>query len=149
MVFKKIGFFALPIFFILGNLAYAGELTAKETMNYYNEGLQAQKKGNLEAAITAYQKALLLGVKDIKYEKFILNNLGVIYAKSGDLENAKAALNEALSIDPNYESAMFNLGLIYDKEPDKVKAMEYWLKILDKFKLKDFIVEEQQKAENR
>jgi tetratricopeptide (TPR) repeat protein len=149
MVLKKIAFFALFIFLILGTRSYAGELVAKEAMNYYNEGVQAQKKGSLETAISAYHKALLLGVKDIKYEKFILNNLGVVYAQNGDLENAKVALNEALSIDPNYESAMLNLGLIYDKEPDKVKAIEYWLKVFDKIKPKDFIVEEQQKTKNK
>jgi len=149
MVLKKIAFFALPIFFILGNFAYAGELAAKEAMNYYNQGINEQKGGNFEAAITAYQKALLLGVADIKYQKFILNNIGTMYAKNGDFENAKAAFHEALSIDPDYKSALFNLGLVYDREPDKVKAAEYWLTVLEKIKPDDFIVEEQQKAENK
>jgi len=148
MVFKNAVFFSLALL-VFGNFSYAGELASKEAMNYYNEGIQAQKSGNFEAAIAAYRKALLLGVEDIKYQKFIINNIGVIYAKNGDLENAKAMFKEVLSIDPNYETAVFNLGLIYDKEPDKIKAMEYWLRILEKFKPKDFIVEVQQKAENR
>jgi Flp pilus assembly protein TadD len=147
MVLKNTIFFVLLIFLIFAKFSYATEFTDKETMNYYNEGIEAQKAGNLGDAIAAYQKALLLGVKDIKYEKFILNNLGAACAKSGDLENAKAALNEALSIDPDYKSALFNLGLIYDREPDKGKAIEYWLKVFDKIKPKDFIVEEQQKTE--
>jgi len=148
MVFRNIVFLFLALV-VFGNFSYAGELASKEAMNYYNEGIQAQKSGNFEAAIIAYQKALLLGVGDIKYQKFIINNIGVIHANNGDLENAEAAFEEALSIDPNYETAVFNLGLIYDKEPDKIKAMQYWLKVLEKFKPKDFIVEVQQKAENR
>lgn len=41
------------------------------------------------------------------------NNLAVLYAQSGELAQAKVALENALRINPNYQLALHNLGDVY------------------------------------
>ena len=41
------------------------------------------------------------------------NNLAVLYAARGDFERAKAALDQALRLRPNYATAQENLGDVY------------------------------------
>lgn len=135
--------FLIILFFF--NFSYAGELVSQEAVNYYNEGVKAQKADNFSAADIAYQKALLLDPYNPKWNKFIINNRGIMYAQSGDLEKAEASFNEVLKIDPNYQPAQFNLGLIYEKRRSRLESLEYWAKVfeLDKLKPQDFIIEEQ------
>ena len=95
------------------SLSYAGELVSKEAVNYYNEGVKAQKAANFAAAEISYQKTLLIDPNNTKWQKFILNNWAVMYAQQGDLEKAEAAFNEVLEMDPNYEPAKLILGFIY------------------------------------
>ncbi len=132
----------LSVFFSI-NFSYAGELIAREAVNYYNEGVSEQERGNLYTADYAYHKAILLNL-DVIYLKSILNNYGVMYLQLEDLKNAENFFNQALGIDPDYRIAQLNLGLIYDKKDDKLKALEYWLKILNidlnTIKPKNFII---------
>lgn len=150
MVLKKY-FFLVIMLLAFYNLTSAGELISKEAVNYYNEGVKAQKASNFDMAEIAYQKTLLLDPYNTNWQKFIINNRGVMYAKLGDLEKAEAAFNEALKIDPNYEPAKLNLGFIYEKRRSKLESIEYWLKILninlEDAKPKGFVIEEQQKTE--
>jgi len=150
MALKK-HFFLVIMLLAFYNLASAGELISKEAVNHYNEGVNAQKASNFDMAEIAYQKTLLLDPYNTNWQKFIINNRGVIYAQLGDLEKAEAAFNEALKIDPNYEPAKLNLGFIYEKRRSKLESIEYWLKILninlEEAKPKGFVIEEQQKTE--
>lgn len=128
------------------SLSYAGELVAKEAVNYYNEAVKAQKAANFAVADINYQKTLLLDPNNSKWKKFITNNYGVMYAQQGNLEKAEASFNEVLKIDPNYQPAKLNLGYIYEKRRSRLESLEYWLKVLnidlDQLKPKDFILEE-------
>jgi tetratricopeptide (TPR) repeat protein len=94
---------------------------------------------------------LLVDPYNPDWKKFILNNQGIMYAQQGDLEKAEAAFNEALKIDPEYETAKLNLGFIYEQRRSRLESIEYWLKVLnidlDKVKPKGFVVEEGQKKE--
>ncbi|TRZ94351.1 hypothetical protein D4R78_06540 [bacterium] len=132
----------LSVFFSI-NFSYAGELLSREAINYYNEGVREQEKGNLYAADYAYHKAILLNL-DVVNLKSLLNNYGVMYLQLEDLKNAENFFNQALGIDSNYRIAQLNLGLIYDKKDNRLKALEYWLKILNidlnKLKPKNFII---------
>ena len=104
---------ALIILFLIClfcNPAYASKLLSEQGLDYYNEGVKAQRMGDLRNAQTNYQKAILL---DAKYNKFILNNSGIIYANGGDIQKAELAFKEALRIDPDYHVPAFNLSLLY------------------------------------
>lgn len=142
MSFKIIPCFIFGIAFFI-NFSYAGELISKEAVNYYNEGVDAQKSGNLDAAGFAYHKSMLLDPNP-EYLKFILNNFGILEANGGNLETAEEIFGRCLSMDQKYRTTRLNLGLIYDIQPDKLKAIEYWLNLfnldLDTKKPKGFII---------
>jgi len=134
------------LFVLSANFVYAeGIASRQEAVNYYNEGVKAQKKGDFEKALKEYQMSLILSTE---YSKFILHNKGVMFMQQGNLNQAARNFQEVLSLDPNYMPAKLNLGLIYDMQADKCKALEYWADLfnLEKFKPKDFVLEGEKKA---
>jgi tetratricopeptide (TPR) repeat protein len=144
-MFKRLLFLCIAIVLFSG-VSYAGQLVAPEATNYFNEGVKLQGAGNFEAAQIAYQKVLLLDPYNLEWQKFILNNLGVIYAAQGDIDKAEAMFNEALKIDQNYKAAQYNLGFIYDTRRSELEALKYWLKLMNidiqKMRPKGFVMEE-------
>jgi len=150
MDFRKWLFLSVLLFSCYG-ISQAGELAAKQAVNYYNDAVKDQKACNIAEANANYQKVLLVDPYNPDWKKFILNNQGIMYAQQGDLEKAEAAFNEALKIDPEYETAKLNLGFIYEQRRSRLESIEYWLKVLnidlDKVKPKGFVVEEGQKKE--
>lgn len=145
-------FLLIPLLLFF-SLADAGELVSPEAVNYYHEGVKAQKAGNFAAAETCYQKVLLLDPYHTKWQKFILNNRAVMSAQQGDLEKAEAAFNEVLTMDPDYQPAKLSLGLIYEKRRSELESIKYWLNLLkidlEAAKPKNFIIEEGLEAENQ
>ena len=143
MILRKIAFVLFILLFYY-NASYSEDLVSREAINYYNEGVNAQKAGKFQAADVAYQKTLLIDPYNYAWKKFILNNRGVMYAREGDLEEAERAFKAALKIDANYKSAQLNLGIIYDKYRSRLEALEYWTKLfaLERLKPKRLIIEE-------
>jgi tetratricopeptide (TPR) repeat protein len=145
-MFLRKALFLLVVLLMSCSLSFAGELTSKEAVNYFNDGVKAQKECKLQEAEMNYQKTILLDPSNRDLQKFIVNNRGVMYVQQGDLEKAEAAFNEVLKMDPNYRPAQLNLGFIYDKTRSRLESIEYWLKILninlDELKPKDYILEE-------
>ena len=135
MTVKK-AVFIFAILFLFCNYAEAGELAAKEGVNYYNQGVQAQKSDNFTGAELSYKKVLLLDPGDPTLRKYMVNNMGVMYFKQGDLDSAERAFNMALEIDPDYKPAKLNLGLVYEKRRTRCESLEYWAKMFDFEKLK-------------
>ncbi|MBU2103012.1 MAG: tetratricopeptide repeat protein [Candidatus Omnitrophota bacterium] len=128
---------------------YALGFSTEEAISYYNEGVKAQKSGDFNGAFNAYQKTLLLAPDNLEYHKSIRNNLGIMYHHRGDLAGAEQAFKEALLIDPEYQAAKFNLGLIYDARRGKAASLPYWAQLLDLESLKprEFILEPARKKE--
>jgi tetratricopeptide (TPR) repeat protein len=114
--------------FLFAGVSYAGKLAQEEGLNYYNEGVLAQKSGGLDSAIVAYQKAMVIGMEVASYRKFIFNNVGVIYAAKGQMEQAENMFLEALKLDPQYKPTNFNLAVLYMKQGLCNKAMVYLTK---------------------
>jgi len=125
--------------------SYAGKMVQEQAVRYYNEGVRAQKSGDIDAAKTAYQKAIMLSEgarKDILKASY--NNVGAIVANKEDLRSAAQAFNEALTIDQYYKEANFNLAVIYLKIGNTEKTLEYLNKALNK---KDCYMLEGEKSE--
>lgn len=143
MFLRKVYFLCL-MSIIFTSVSYAQELAAKEAVVYYNEGVRAQKNGDFDSALKAYQKASIISSY---YDKLITHNKAVMYAQSGDLKKAEELFNEVLALDPKNMPAKLNLGLIYDAKGDKYKALEYWAEAfeLEKHKPQAFIIEGEQK----
>ncbi|MFH1198641.1 MAG: tetratricopeptide repeat protein [Candidatus Omnitrophota bacterium] len=94
----------------------------KEAMAYRAQGVEQQRAGNLEAAMSFYQKALQFNpIYAAPY-----NDLGIIYEANGDIERAGQSYLKAITIDPNYTSAYSNLALLYENNRDLDKAAYYW-----------------------
>lgn len=91
---------------------------------YRDQGLQYQRVGNLDAALTYYQKAIEL---DPMYA-IAYNDLGIIYEAQGQMVRAEESYLKAIKIDPAYLSACSNLALLYESKRDFNKAAFYWEK---------------------
>lgn len=130
------------------NPLYAQGLTAKEAVNYFNQAVKAQEEGNYSEAKVAYKKTALLDPYNPEWQKFIGNNMGIIYVQEGNLEQAEAAFDAVLNIDPDYQPAKLNLGLVYDLRRTRLESLEYWADLFnwEEQKPRDFILEEQKES---
>jgi tetratricopeptide (TPR) repeat protein len=54
----------------------------------------------------------------------VLFQLGLLYYQDNNLDNSRLSLERAISLNENYANARYFLGLIYDKQGDKDKAIE-------------------------
>lgn len=61
----------------------------------------------------------------------IYNNLGVLYANQGDYQKAEQAYQSALRLDPNDQTANFNLGLLKQTQGKLDDAKNYLAKAPD------------------
>lgn len=96
----------------------------KQARIYRQEGFRLQGIGNLEAALSLYQKAIEL---DPAYA-VAYSDLGVVYETKGILDKAEESYLRAIKIDPNYLSAYSNLALLYESKRDLENAYFYWEK---------------------
>ncbi|NQT75880.1 MAG: tetratricopeptide repeat protein [Candidatus Omnitrophica bacterium] len=102
---------------------YAEELK-EEAGSYRIQGYEAQERGDIDAAITWYQKATTM---DPEYAA-PYNDLGILFEAKGWLDRAELAYQKALSIDPNYEEAHTNLALLYERKGELEKAAFHWMR---------------------
>ncbi len=91
---------------------------------YRNKGLQAQNMGNLQEALSWYQKAVEM---DPSYA-IAYNDIGVIYESNGLISVAEQNYLKANKMDPNYLSVYSNLAALYESKRDFEKAALYWEK---------------------
>lgn len=105
--------------------ATAQDTTLKEQAKIYREkGYAAQTNGDLDRAMSYYQKAIELDpVCAAAY-----NDLGVIYDVKGFKDRAEDSYLKCIKIDSNYQSAYFNLANLYEEKGELRKATGYWKK---------------------
>ena len=102
-------------------------MVQEEARKYRSQGLEQQNIGNLDAAMSLYQKAIEL---DPTYA-VAYNDLGVIYEANGFIDRAEDSYKKAITIDPDYLSAYSNLALLYENKGQIDKAILYWRKRAD------------------
>lgn len=102
------------------------DLTAlqQQARQYRRQGFEAQKIGNIESALTFYQKAVEL---DPLYA-MAYNDLGIIYEAQGRLQEAEKSYLQAMQIDPDYLATYSNLALFYESQRDLASAAACWKK---------------------
>ncbi|MDD5005854.1 MAG: tetratricopeptide repeat protein [Candidatus Omnitrophica bacterium] len=101
---------------------FADKTMDPQALQYFNEGIEAQKSGNLDYATTLYTKAIYIKPNYAKAH----NNLGTVYAQRRDYARAEEEYNTAVAIDPNYSIALKNLAVMYAERKDYEKFYEYW-----------------------
>ncbi len=146
---RYIKYIAFIIAMGLFSFSYAGELVIKEAKNYFKDGVEAQKNSNFDAAMMAYNKAMLVDSKDMPLQKYVINNIGIMYADLDEPDKAEAAFLEALKLDPNYKEAHLNLALVYQMRGDELKSLRELVKAhnLEDLKPKNFAIDEGPKEE--
>ena len=96
----------------------------KQARIYRSQGFKFQSLGNLQQALSLYQKAIEL---DPTYA-VAYNDLGVIYEALGELSRAEEHYLQSIRIDPDYLSAYSNLAIFYENARDLKRAAYYWKK---------------------
>jgi tetratricopeptide (TPR) repeat protein len=81
-------------------------------------GVFFYRSGNYDLAIEQF----LAASKKAPHTPNVWLNLGASYIDKGELLKAKAALERALGLKPDYASAFFHLGQLYDKQANNEKA---------------------------
>jgi tetratricopeptide (TPR) repeat protein len=88
-------------------------------------GLVYARKGDLEAALEAWQASLELAPNDYR----VLRHLGNQFCQSGDFEAGLQKLNQAASVPHDKERLLSDLGYCHALAGDSEKAEEYLRKI--------------------
>ena len=96
-----------------------------EAQYYNNHGADALVESDLARAFAYLVKAIRIA-PDTSY---IWSNLGVVYSRNGQLEDAKQAYHTALKINPAESVALNNLHAIYVEEGDVVRAEKVGSKV--------------------
>ena len=99
-----------------------GEVMWQEGVAYRAEGQDLQRSGNLQRAISAYQKAV---AANPRYAE-AFNDLGVALESSEDAEHAEEAYKTALRLRPSLPAAHSNLALMYEEKGRIKEAAEHW-----------------------
>ncbi|HUP07671.1 MAG TPA: tetratricopeptide repeat-containing glycosyltransferase family protein [Caldimonas sp.] len=77
------------------------------------QGIKAVQAGTPGKAIAYYLEAL-----EILRDPLVLDNLGDAYARSGELDKARAAFEEAISLKPDHAQAHYNLAVVHEQRED-------------------------------
>lgn len=125
---KFFSFYLIAILFSfsISGFCAQGELTQmqEQARNYHNQGWKLQKDGNIDGALSCYQKALLA---DPGYVA-AYNDAGVIFEDRGQPEQAVSMYRKAIEIAPDYPNSYSNLALLYEGQKDYSNALVYWVK---------------------
>jgi tetratricopeptide (TPR) repeat protein len=81
----------------------------KKAVKEYEKGVEAEKKGDKDAAIERYQSALKIAPEYYPAH----NNLGTLYLSKSDLTAAELQFREAVRLDQNEAQAYFNLAHVF------------------------------------
>jgi tetratricopeptide (TPR) repeat protein len=90
---------------------------------YRKKGYQLQRTGNLDGAMSFYQKAVAFD----PYYAAAYNDIGIIYETKGLIDFAEENYLKAIEVDKKYLPAYTNLAFLYEKKADILKAAHYWM----------------------
>lgn len=112
------------IFLTIPAVCAGTELTEaqKQAKLYHNKGRELQKKGDLDAALSYYQKAVFLDPTNVAAH----NDVGIIFEAMGWIEQAKEIYLKAIGIAPDYPNSYSNLALLYEGQKKYPEAVSCW-----------------------
>ena len=102
----------------LENMSRPAHQNVKEARALNQQGLEALKQNNFQAAATAFQKAQETDPADVE----VAGNLGYANLKLGQLRRAEHQLVYAISLSPGRSSSWYNLGQVYGVMNEVEKA---------------------------
>ena len=100
---------------------------SREAMEWMRQGSQLYREHEFEKAIVPYGKALELERRqrtlDEALWRVLIDNLGMSYGITGDLEHAKKTFEFGLSQDASYPMFYYNLACTYGEMNDLAKTL--------------------------
>lgn len=102
------------------------DLLSPSAHEYRDLGYAEQQKGNYQAALAYYGKAISLGIRNA----VLYNDMGVIYEQMGYPPRAEWFYLESIKMDEDYLPPYTNLAYFYKERNDTEKAIEYFRKRL-------------------
>jgi len=117
----------IAFFLCIPQCLCAGKKETKQAEKYRMKGYRAQQLGNLQAALSYYQRAMQAD----PYYAVVYNDLGVVYEATGKRQAAKEAYFRAIALNPKLLSAYSNLASLFEQEGDRKNAAYYWKMRMD------------------
>lgn len=105
--------------FIFGLCGPAAAAAKEDVMKLYQQGVAANKKGDLDEAIRCYSKAISL--KSDSAALFFVR--GRAYREKDQYDNSISDLTRAIALNPRYAEAYNHRGVTYIGKGEKQKAM--------------------------
>ena len=105
--------------FIFGLYGPAAAAAKEDVMKLYQQGVAANKKGDLDEAIRCYSKAISL--KPDSADLFFVR--GRAYKQKGHYDKAVSDLTRAIALNPRYAEAYNHRGVTYIGKGENQKAM--------------------------
>jgi len=96
----------------------------KRAVQYRQRGYEIQQLGDLDGAMSSFQKAVAFD----PYYATAYNDIGIIYETRGLIDLAEENYLKAIDADKKYLPAYTNLAYLYEKKADVLKAAYYWMK---------------------
>lgn len=123
-LFRAAQLILFNLFFSTASSAFTEPtLLKEEALEYRQKGYEAQSSGMLADALIFYEKSAQIDPTSAP----VYNDLGVVNEMMGQFDTAEEAYLRAVSIDPGYGKAYFNLAQLYEEKGDLPKAGEYWI----------------------
>jgi tetratricopeptide (TPR) repeat protein len=94
---------------------------------HFNLGCCLRREGRLEEALAAHHRALALNVSGAEE---VWSNIAVILSARHRHEEARAALEQALSLNPDWLPAQYNLGLWWEEHGNRAAALACFSRVL-------------------
>jgi tetratricopeptide (TPR) repeat protein len=121
-------FLSLPGLFFAQESTDSVKSDLKEQARLYrSQGLALQGIGNIDEALSLYQKAVQLDPHFI----VAYNDMGILYEAKGMPKEAEKCYLKAIELEPGYLSSYSNLALLYESQRNFEKAARYWQKRID------------------
>lgn len=103
--------------------------SSKLAMQYMQQGSEYYLQRDYKGAIVPYQKALDLEKQGAKMDKIwwrvLVDNLGMSYGITGDLDKARETFEYGISKDDEYPMFYYNMACTYGEMDNEEKAIEY------------------------
>lgn len=133
--------------FMLAAIAESGRAIA---LSPKNVSLR-RSRGNLFIKLSSFDPVYLFSAKEVIIDVIELAptdaklyyNLGLTYARIGELDNAIETLEKTIELRPNYRNARLALGLLYADQGEIKKAKAELEYILEKINPEDELVKQQ------
>ncbi|MGB0956252.1 MAG: tetratricopeptide repeat protein [Panacagrimonas sp.] len=101
-------------------------------------GMIYARRDQRDRAVAAFEQAATVNPGNV----VAINWLGTLHREAGNFEAAESAYQQAISLDPTYANAHFNLAVLYDVHfGQSARALEHYQAYLDHTEAADLIVQ--------